>query len=397
MDTTASSPPASTRISRSRPRCPRSRPRLSSRRGRHRSSTTRLRDCAPPPPPRWSPPTGRSSRVSIGPANLRAGSLSTVSRAAWCSAVSPAAMPLNAPHDRASQHRSRTARMSAGAATHATVITVEDPAEVAAGAEFVLTVLVSCPAGCDLSGIPIEVMAPPDNATATVPAPCPPPHAGEGKEGGAVARRVALKAPLRAGEHVWHLSCAAHKRSGWPHDASLLRVPVRVRPHETSLAVWAIPSPVVTSRPFAIKVGAKSAAGCDLTGMPTAVRDAAGTMLAGGGFRRPPLPGPPPLYLAAATFVAPGAAWVCSWSVEFAAADLAVPHQGSSSRFSIAIVDPPEHRLTIKVVAQETASPVENAQVRLGAYRATTDGSGFAQIMVPKGAYDLNVWKSGYH
>jgi hypothetical protein len=58
--------------------------------------------------------------------------------------------------------------------------------------------------------------------------------------------------------------------------------------------------------------------------------------------------------------------------------------------------DPPEHRLTIKVVAQETASPVENAQVRLGAYRAATDGSGLAQLMVPKGAYDLNVWKSGY-
>jgi hypothetical protein len=85
-----------------------------------------------------------------------------------------------------------------------------------------------------------------------------------------------------------------------------------------------------------------------------------------------------------------------SWSVEFAAADLALPHQGSSSRFSIAIVDPPEHRLTIKVVEQDTASPVENAQVRLGAYRAATGGTGFAELMVPKGSYDLNVWKSGY-
>ena len=286
--------------------------------------------------------------------------------------------------------------MSAGAATHATVITVEDPAEVAAGAEFVLTVLVSCPAGCDLSGIPIEVMAPPDNATATVPAPCPPPHAGEGREGGAVARRVALKAPLRAGEHVWHLSCAAHKSSGWHHDASLLRVPVRVRPHETSLAVWAIPSPVVTSRPFAIKVGAKSAAGCDLTGMPIAVRDAAGTMLAGGVLGDTPWPGTSSLYWTELTLIAPAEAGMFSWSVELAAADLALPHQGSSSRFSIAIVDPPEHKLTIKVVAQGTASPVKNAQVRLGAYRATTDGSGLAELMVPKGAYDLNVWKSGY-
>jgi hypothetical protein len=285
--------------------------------------------------------------------------------------------------------------MTAVAAAHATVITVEDPAEVAAGAEFVLTVLVSCPAGCDLSGIPIEVRAP-DSATATVPPADPPGEAREGPADIAVARRIALKAPLRVGEHVWRLSCAAHKTGGWHHDASLLRVPVRVRPHETSLAVWAIPSPVVTSRPFAIKVGAKSAAACDLTGVPIAVRDAGGTMLAGGVLGDTPWPGTSSLYWAELTLIAPAEAGMFSWSVEFAAADLALPHQGSSSRFSIAIVDPPEHRLTIKVVEQETASPVAHAQVRLGAYRATTDGSGLAQLMVPKGAYDLDVWKSGY-
>jgi len=73
--------------------------------------------------------TARSSRVSIAPASPRAGSPSTVSRAAWCSAGSPAATPLNARHDRAWQHRDRTARMTAVAAAHATVITVEDVAE----------------------------------------------------------------------------------------------------------------------------------------------------------------------------------------------------------------------------------------------------------------------------
>ncbi len=329
--------------------------------------------------------------------------------------------------------------MTAGAAAHATVMTVEDLAEVTVGAEFVLTVRVSCPAGCDLSGIPIEVTAP-DNATAmvtqTVRRPHPPlqgegraveggpgwgggeaehakalppppgpltrselPPSGGGREGGAdiaVARRIALKAPMRAGEHVWRLSCATHKSSGWHHDASLLRVPVRVRPHDTSLAVWAIPSPVVTSRPFAIKVGAKSAAGCDLARMPIAVRDAAGMVLASDVLGDTPWPGTSSLYWTELTLVAPAEAGMFSWSVEFAAADLALPHQGSSSRFSIAIVDPPEHRLTIKVVEQETASPVENAQVRLGAYRAKTGGAGFAELMVPKGAYDLNVWKSGY-
>jgi hypothetical protein len=310
--------------------------------------------------------------------------------------------------------------MSAGPATHATVIAVEGPEEVAVGAEFVLTILASCPAGCDLSGISIEVTTP-DNATAKVPPPHPPlqgegkgrpfaeggpgqalPSAGGGEKGEAgvgdiaTARRLALKAPLRVGEHVWRLSCAPHECSGWHHGASLLRVPVRTRPHETSLAVWAIPSPVVTKRPFAIKVGAKSAASRDLTGMPIAVRDGAGAVLASGVLGDTPWPGTSSLYWTELTLMAPPKAGMFSWSVEFAAAGLALPHQGSSSRFSIAIVDPPEHRLTIKVVEQETATPVENAHVRLGAYRATTDGSGFAELVVPKGAYDLNAWKSGY-
>jgi hypothetical protein len=297
--------------------------------------------------------------------------------------------------------------MSAGTAAHATVIAVDGPTEVVVGAEFVLTVVVSCPAGCNLSGVRLDVTAP---ATATAassaypalsfaaPA-CGGGATGEGQEGVtdlAAARRIALRAPARAGEHVWQLSCAAHESDGWHHGASLLRVPVRIRPLETSLAVWAIPSPVVTGRPFAIKVGAKSAAGCNLTGARIAVCDAAGGVLAYGVLGDTPWPGTSGLYWTGLTLIAPAVAGMFSWSVEFAAADLALAHQGSSSRFSIAIVDPPEHRLTVKVVAQDAASPVANAHVRLGAYRAATGDSGLAELLVPKGSYDLDVWKLGY-
>jgi hypothetical protein len=296
--------------------------------------------------------------------------------------------------------------MSAGGAAHATIIAVDGPTEVAVGAEFVLTVVVSCPAGCNLSGVRLEVTA--SGTVAAAPPPYPPspacggglgsgPHeAQEGVADLAAARRIALKAPARAGEHVWRLSCAAHESDGRHHGASLLRVPVRIRPLETSLAVWAIPSPVVTGRPFAIKVGAKSAAGCNLMGAHIAVCDAAGGMLARGVLGDTPWPGTSGLYWTELTLIAPAAAGMFSWSVEFAAADLALAHQGSSSRFSIAIVDPPEHRLTVKVVEQDAASPVANAQVRLGAYRAATGGSGLAELLVPKGSYDLEIWKPGY-
>jgi hypothetical protein len=153
---------------------------------------------------------------------------------------------------------------------------------------------------------------------------------------------------------------------------------------------------VVTGQPFAIKVGAKSTAGCDLTGKRIAVCDEAGVVLASDVLGDTPWPGTSALYWTELALVAPAEAGMFSWSVKFDAADLAVPHHGASSRFSIAIVNPPEHRLTVKVVEQETAAPIENAQVRLGAYRAATGGSGLAELMLPKGSYDLDVWKSGY-
>jgi len=274
-----------------------------------------------------------------------------------------------------------------GLATHATVIAMDQPTEVTVGADFVLTVLLSCPAGCDLSGSPVEATAP-DGVTTTVL-----PATGDAD---VAARRVALKAPLEVGEHVWRLCCTAHESDGWHHDASLVEVPVRTRPHETSLAVWAIPSPVMVGQPFAIKVGAKSAAGCNLTGMRIAVCDEAGAVLASDVLGDTPWPGTNALYWRELTLVAPAEAGMFSWSVKFAAAELALPHRGAVSYFSIVIARPPEHRLIVKVIEQKTEAPVENAQVRLGAYRAATGAAGFAEFMLPEDSYDLDVWKSGY-
>jgi hypothetical protein len=278
--------------------------------------------------------------------------------------------------------------MTAGTVTHATVIAVDEPTEVVVGADLVLTILVSCPAGCNLSGVPVDATAP-DGAVTTV--------ASVASNKGIVAvRHIAIKAPAEVGEHIWRLSCAAYESGGCHHDASLVRVPIRTQPHETSLAVWAIPSPVVTGQPFSIKVGAKSAAGCELTGRRIAVCDEAGTVLASDILGDRPWPGTSALYWSELTLVAPAEAGMFSWSVRFDAADLALPHHDASSRFSIAIVQPPEHRLTVKVLEQKSAAPIANAQVRLGAYRAATSGSGLAELMLPKGFYDLDVWKSGY-
>jgi hypothetical protein len=269
---------------------------------------------------------------------------------------------------------------------HSTRIQAGEPSDVAVGAELVLKVTLSCPAGCDLSGVPLAVVAP-DGAAATIE-----PADGAGED----VRTVALTAPRQVGEHVWRISCAPHEVGGIRHEACTLPISVRTRPHETSLAVWAIPSPVVTGRRFSIKAGAKSAAGCDLNGRNIEVRDEAGAAMASGSLGETPWPGTSALYWTELELLAPAAAGMFSWSVRFDASGLEIPHQGAAASFSIAIVSPPEHKLTVKVCEQDTATPIENAHVRLGAYRAATGPSGLAEIMMPKGTYDLNVWKAGY-
>jgi uncharacterized membrane protein len=48
------------------------------------------------------------------------------------------------------------------------------------------------------------------------------------------------------------------------------------------------------------------------------------------------------------------------------------------------------------VIEKDTSAPIADAQVRLGAYRATTDPLGLAEVDMPTGVYDLDIWKVGY-
>lgn len=260
------------------------------------------------------------------------------------------------------------------------------PSEVAVGAKIALAVSLKCTAGCDLSGTSLTVTGPDGAVSAIAP--------GEDGDGG--PRSIVLTAPCAVGEHAWRIAAAPHEAAGIRHRAETLTVGVRTRPHETSLAVWAMPSPVETGRCFAVKVGAKSTSGCALAGCTIEVRDENDAALASGCLGGTPWPGTSALYWTELTLPAPAAPGLFAWSVRVEAADLALPHKHAAARFSIAVVPPPEHRLTVKVIEQETAAPIEGAQVRLGAYRAATGQSGLAEIMMPKGTYDLNVWKPGY-
>jgi hypothetical protein len=162
--------------------------------------------------------------------------------------------------------------------------------------------------------------------------------------------------------------------------------------HETSLAVWDIPTPAAGQR-FTVKVGAKSSAGCALGGCRIEVLDGE-IVVASGRLGDEPWPGTGALYWAEVELRAPQMPRPVALTVRFDAAHLDEPHQDASSPFSVPVVARPDHTLTVTVAAH--GIPIEEAYIRLGPYRATTGASGQATLEAAKGRYELVVWKAGY-
>ena len=280
--------------------------------------------------------------------------------------------------------------MPAEAQSHSTCIETAEPlpSEVAVGSEFVLSVIASCCEGCDLDGSSINVTAP-DGTVVTCRV--------MGRAAGTDATgTITLKAPQSVGQHAWTLTFPPQEIAGIRHEAIAVPVCVRTRPHATSLAVWAIPASVVTGERFVIKVGAKSSADCRLQGQAIEICDHAGAVAACGTLQPSPWPGTSGLYWIELELLAPANEGTSSWSARFEPMALESAHEGTSSQFNVAVVRPPQHTITVKVVQEHSAAPIDNAQIRLGAYRGVTDQDGLAQIMVATGRYDLNVWKVGF-
>jgi hypothetical protein len=109
-----------------------------------------------------------------------------------------------------------------------------------------------------------------------------------------------------------------------------------------------------------------------------------------------PLDGTAALYWTVVQVQAPRTEGLSGWTVRFEASGLDLPHDGAETSLQVAVVGPPEHVLSVTVIEQATAVPVPDVEVRLGAYRGITGKSGCAEIALPKGQYELRVWKVGF-
>ncbi|HEV3217612.1 MAG TPA: hypothetical protein VGZ27_17915 [Vicinamibacterales bacterium] len=274
---------------------------------------------------------------------------------------------------------------------HPTRVALSRPpaAEVDAGTDIVLKIKASCPYGCDLRGRVINVMAPNGAVVAAS-------ELAEFSDSATETTEFAFAAPDEVGEYSWTLVFPKCEAEGLVHEEGSLPITVKSMAHDTSLAVWGVPSPIVIDHPFRIHVGATCSAGCDLKGKEIQICDETGAGVARGQLGETPWDGTRALYWTEVDLVAPAGEGATSRSISFAPRELKLPHGAASARFGFETVKPPQYSVTVKVVQKDAGTPVEDAQVRLGVYFACSDQTGQATVAMPQGTYGLDVLKTGY-
>jgi hypothetical protein len=274
-----------------------------------------------------------------------------------------------------------------GAGAHRVTLTLVDPfpPEVEAGVSVVTRVRASCPAGCDLRGVPLRL-----ESSGSCLA-----QAGlEPTEADGVEAALAWKAPgvvVGWTGAVVLSELPSPNQHGFRHEASL-DVGCRVLPHATSLAVWSAGSPVRGST-FPVTVGAKCACGCSLAGQLVEIVDEDGEKVGEAKLEQAPRPGTSSLYAADLILAAPERTGVFSRWARFAGSGLELPHESAAATFTFRCLEPPRHTVTVRFAFEGIDPRRQGIEVRIGPYVAFTDESGVARVAVSEGAHELTFWR----
>ena len=262
------------------------------------------------------------------------------------------------------------------------------PPSVAAGAELTLRIRAACSSGCDLRGADVALMAS-DGPVVTT---------RFTSTAGTIAEtdEVVVRAPSAVGAHEWSVRVGPAPDAAHPQAEGLAVPSFRTEAHRTSLAVWDVPSPVEMGRTLTCRIGAKCAQGCDLSGREVEVLDEVGGRLATVALGDASLAGSSGLFWGEVDLAVPPVEGLVHRAVELPAQEMPLAHESARHRFSFAAAKPTEHKVTVEVVQEGSGEPVPAAEVRLGAYRGSTDAAGRAVVAVAQGSYELLVWKVGY-
>jgi len=262
------------------------------------------------------------------------------------------------------------------------------PGEVDAGAELTVTVRVSCPHGCDLKGQSVSIRNRDDTELAGA-------ELTEFDGEAYATSAFALRAPLEVGEYIYRAVLAAHETDGVLHKTTATEFSFTIMAHAANVNIWGLPSAIAAGERFSFKVGIKCSAGCKLAGRPLSIFDHEGAQVGAASLLDDVWLGTSALYFAELHAQAPLTTGDYRWRVEAPGSASSVPHAAGSCSFTIKVVRPPDHEVTVEAFDREKQSPIEGAHVLLHPYRALTDEKGMAKIKVAKGSYRLFV--SGFN
>ena len=262
------------------------------------------------------------------------------------------------------------------------------PSEVDAGSELSLTCRVWCPHGCDLTGQSVSIQNQDATELASV-------ELAEFDGKTYIASALVLRAPLKAGAHVYRAVLATHEKDGVLHEGTSSEFSFMATAHAASVNVWGLPSAIAAGEYFRVKVGIKCSAGCKLTGRQLSIFDHEGAQVGAGSLLDDVWAGTSALYFAEVEAQVPLVTGDYEWQVATPASDMSVPHAAGSCTFAVKVVSPSDHEVTVEAFDSEKQTPIKGAHVLLHPYRALTNETGVAKLKVTKGTYKLFV--SGFN
>jgi hypothetical protein len=263
------------------------------------------------------------------------------------------------------------------------------PDVVDAEAELSLLARVSCSPACDLSRHRLVIKDEAGGEAGIL-------ELTETDDEQSTVGAVALKAPIKIGDHVWSVTCPAVVKNGVSYEEASKVISFTVKPHTIRALAWDIPSAVVAGGRFTIKIGIKCSSECVFADRAFEVYDHEGAKVATGVLSDEIWPGTSGLYFAALELKAPPSAGLYQWSVKSAGKGIETPHAEGAAEFSLQVVPAPECLIKVEAVDKASQEPLAGARVALHPYKAVTDEHGLAEIRVAKGAYDLFVAKTRY-
>ncbi len=166
--------------------------------------------------------------------------------------------------------------------------------------------------------------------------------------------------------------------------------------HAVELTVWDVPPTTVAGERFAVSVGVRCSAGCDLGGRELGIFDQKGSRAGVVKLGHAVWPGTEALYFAEVEARAPNEAGSHQWEAKMAGWTAELPHAAGSFPLSVWVVPAPECEVTVRAVDREKQTPIAGACVVMHPYRAVTDDNGTARVRVAKGPYDILVSGSQY-